>query len=107
MKPFIVEDQKRVEYNCCCTNTGVFGCGQDEIVDDISNLGMGLSIYFKILKTFIWCFAVISLINIPLIYAYFISNNDYNINGYQDLLYKTSIGNAASSNLLSLIIFFI
>jgi len=103
MKPYYVEDEKKVEYSCCCTNLGCFGCGQDEVVDDIGNIGLGISIYFKIIKTLIVCFLLITIINIPLFLIYFFNESQTStIKGYRDILYKTTLANMASSNILTL-----
>ena len=43
---------------------------KDEIYDGIDELGMGVSIYFKLLKAVIFIYLVCSLVSLPLFYIY-------------------------------------
>jgi len=62
--------------------------------------GLGIVIYFKILKSFIICFFVMMLINSPLYYIYYYSNNNTPLVDYKDAIFRTSIGAISSSNKL-------
>ena len=74
------------------------GCCEKYENSDLMKIGLGMVIYFKILKTFGIIFFIISLFNIFLFYVYINSNKDIEIKSYQDALYKTTIGNIVSSN---------
>jgi len=80
-----------------CTEFGWFGCGDKFRKSAIENLGVGTDCYFKVLKVFIICFFLISLINIPLFYVYYVNNTNKAIINYRDALFKFTIGNIGSS----------
>jgi hypothetical protein len=72
-------------------------CGHDTVKDEIDNIGIGMSIYFKVIKTMVIVFFVISLINIPLYAVYYLNNSSRKIANQNDILFKGSLGNMASS----------
>jgi len=80
-----------------CTKFGWFCCGEKFRKSAIENLGVGTDCYFKVLKVFIICFFLISLINIPLYFVYYNNNKDKVVTNYRDALFKLTIGNLASS----------
>jgi hypothetical protein len=94
--PRIVKNGMVMQYPVC-NNMGNFGCSNTKINNNLKELGLGMMCYFKVLKIFIWCFFLISILNIHLYYVYSTSNSQKKITGYRDLLFKTTIGNIASS----------
>lgn len=84
------------DIGCCSVDSGILGCGKDNEPDKISDLGLGISVYFKIVKAFAICFFVICLINLPLYTIYSLNNTARPIATYRDALFKTTIGNLAS-----------
>jgi hypothetical protein len=80
-----------------CTGMGNFCYQNTGINDNIKELGLSMICYFKVLKVFTWCFFLISLLNLHLYYVYCTSNSEKEITGYRDFLFKTTIGNIASS----------
>ena len=96
--PRKLKDGKLVKHGIC-DNFGWFGFNGKFSKSEIEYLGIGTEIYFKILKVFIICFFVISLLNIPLFYIYFQNNSEKKVLNYNDALFKFTIGNIASSNL--------
>lgn len=70
---------------CCCKTS-----------KDIENLGIGMLVYFKFLKSLFTCFIFITLLNIPVLLSY--SNTNPSKSGYfLDSLFQTTIGNIDSS----------
>ena len=57
-------------YNVCKTNSGWHCCCKKYRKTDMAELGIGLSLYFKMIKYFITLFGIFTLISIPL-YVYF------------------------------------
>jgi len=56
-----------------------------------------MSVYFKMMKTFAACFLLISILNIPLYVVYMMNNDSRSLSTTDDLLFKTTLGNLASS----------
>jgi hypothetical protein len=82
-----------------CDNFGWFGLNGKLWRSEIEYLGIGTEIYFKILKVFVICFLIISIINIPLFYIYYHNNPEKKVLNYNDALFKFTIGNIASSKI--------
>lgn len=95
--PYIQENDEKVLYDTYKTDTGYFGCGQDEVDHEIDDLGIGISIYFKIIKLFGIVFALISLMNIILITIFCLNNTSRPTTNHMDVLFKTTIGNLVTS----------
>jgi hypothetical protein len=98
MHPRIIKNGQVLQHPVC-TSMGNFCCSNSQINENLKELGLGMMCYFKVLKVFIWCFFVISIINIHLYYVYITSNTAKGVTGYRDLLFKTTIGNIASSKI--------
>lgn len=81
-------------------NTGILCCGESNAKSDFTPSGLGMVVYLKILKAFTIIFFVISFFNIPLYYIYSSNHPQYIVTSYKDLLFKTTIGNIGSSNLI-------
>jgi hypothetical protein len=92
-----MKDGGFVPYQVCNTHTGNMGCAEAQSKSDLEPLGLGMVIYFKILKAFTIVFFFIIILNIPLYYIYSINHPDYQASGYKDMLFKTTIGNIGSS----------
>ena len=80
----------------CNSDTGIIGCCQSHGSSDFIPMGLGMVVYFKILKAFTIVFLLINLINIPLYFVYMSSHQEYSPNGYKDYFFKTTIGNIGS-----------
>jgi hypothetical protein len=55
-----------------CINSGslVMNKKDKEILYGMDELGLGVSLYFKLLKSLVFFFVVVSVINIPIFYIY-------------------------------------
>jgi hypothetical protein len=73
------------------------GCFQSHGKTDLLPMGLGIVVYFKILKAFATVFFIINIINIPLYYIYSTSHAEFKASGYKDIFFKTTIGNIGSS----------
>lgn len=94
--PCKIKDGEPVKYSLC-VNTGWFcGCGKCK-KSKLTELGIGMIVYFKFLKALVVSFLVISLFNIPLLVTYNKNHKEKKVNDYMDALYKTTIGNIGSS----------
>ena len=82
----------------CSTHSGNIGCGQTQAKSDLSSMGLGMVIYFKVLKTFAIIFLCLIILNIPLYYIYYSNHPQFTVASYKDALFKTTIGNIGSSN---------
>lgn len=80
------------KYPICKTDVGCFGL---KLKNDIEPLGLGMVIYFKVLKAFSILFFIVFLINIPMIYI-FTSSKVTDIKDYNDAIFRTTLGNVAS-----------
>ncbi len=85
-------DGSLAKYPICSTDTGSFGC---KLKNDIEPLGLGIVIYFKVLKAFSLLFFIIFIINIPMLYI-FVSSKIKEVKDYNDALFRTTLGNVAS-----------
>ena len=83
-----------------CSNTGYFACSKEKMVSEFDEFGLGTVIYFKVVKSYIICFFIIFLINLPLYYIYTTSNSNTQISDYKDAIFRTSIGSISSSIIL-------
>ena len=64
------QDGKIVSYPICGTNTrGIKCCHAADPISDLSVFGMGIVVYFQILKAFALTFFFITLFNIPFLYS--------------------------------------
>ena len=87
---------KIVSYPICKTKTGCISCcSSNKRISELSVFGMGIVVYFQILKAFAIVFFFIALINIPLIIIYSSNHTERQIVSYEDVLFKMTIGNAA------------
>jgi len=84
----------------CKSKTGCMGCCKKYENSDLMKTGLGMVIYFKIIKTFGIVFFLICLFNILLFYVFTNSNKELKINSPQDALFKTTIGNIGSSKFI-------
>ncbi len=89
----------------CKSKTGCMGCCQNYENSDLMKTGLGMVIYFKILKTFGIVFFLICLFNILLFYVFTNSHKELEIKTYQDALFKTTIGNIGSSKFILIELF--
>lgn len=64
---------------------------------DIEEVGLGMVVYFKILKAFTIIFFLITLLNVFLYYVYISNHKETRVVNYEDALFKTTIGNIGSS----------
>ena len=86
----------------CGTHTGWFGfCCRNSQKSDLSIYGMAVNAYFKIVKSLILVFLIISILNIPLYAMYYYNSLYLDVKDYRDALFKTTIGNIASSKFLN------
>jgi hypothetical protein len=82
-----------------CSKTGCFSCSTEDMGTEFDQLGLGVVIYFKVIKSFAICFFFMSLICAPLYYFYLYSNIDTPIIDYKDAMFRTSIGAISSSKI--------
>ncbi len=75
------------------------GCGGAK--SDFQPLGLGMVVYFKILKTYGITFFLIVLMNIFLYYVYVSNHPEDKVLNYKDALFKTTIGNIGSSIIIN------
>ena len=77
------------------------GCCKKYERSDLDVIGLGMTNYFKILKTFGFIFLIIILINIIIFMVYTNSNmNEKNlVKDYKDALFRTTIGNINSGKI--------
>jgi hypothetical protein len=76
------------------------GC-QPNSSSDLLQMGLGIVVYFKILKAFSIVFFIINIINIPLYYIYTTTHGEFQVSGYRDDIFKTTLGNVGSCILLN------
>jgi hypothetical protein len=88
-----------VKFPICLTDTGNMGCGESQSKSDLQSLGLGMVIYFKVLKAYSILFFVLILLNIPLYYIYTSNHPEFQVTSYKDALFKTTIGNIGSSKI--------
>ncbi|MCQ2818082.1 MAG: hypothetical protein MJ252_12520 [archaeon] len=82
-----------------CEPVDMFPCKYTGMtkVSKLQSVGAATVIYFKMLKSLIICFLVVSILNLPLIFFYSKNNSDKKIASYTDVLFKTTIGNIGST----------
>jgi hypothetical protein len=100
LHPRRLENGQISTYSCCCDSTGCYGCGEKRIDSEFEKYGLGVSIYFKSLKAFIYTLFVIVLINLFIYYVYFTNNSSQQSQNYMDDLFKTSLGNIGASKII-------
>lgn len=80
----------------CGSFTGCMSCCKEYENSELNQIGLGMTNYFKIIKTFTIIFFIIVLLNIFLLIVYTNSNRHEKIKDYKDILFKTTIGNIGS-----------
>ena len=96
--PRKIKDNRIEKYPLCCgTDTGIIGCGTASNVSDLNPFGIGITNYFKTVKAFSIIFLIMVIINIPVYVMYTQSHKENEVLTYQDALFKTTIGNIAST----------
>lgn len=94
--PRIISDGKPRLIPLCDSKTGWLICGDSNTTSDFERFGLGLELYFKIIKQLIVLFLIIVIINIPVCYFYLINTKEWNYRSYEDILFKSTIANLAS-----------
>jgi hypothetical protein len=94
--PRRIDEGKLIHFSCC-TNVGCFGCSKENLNSVLDKYCLGTSAFFKTLKSLIWTFFIIVLLNLVVYLIY--SNNilQGNIKSISDFLFKTTIGNISLS----------
>jgi len=92
------ENGELVKFPCCSTNTGWFTCSDEGLKCDLDNFGVGIVVYFKILKCLLICFFIICIFNVPL-YIIYVDSSSKPVTNYKDAIFMTSIGNIGSSKI--------
>lgn len=100
-----IENGQLVKYNPCLTTTGNMCCCEDISKSKLDSLGLGIVIYFRILKTIAGVFGFIIFINLPLLYIYSTNHEEFKSTDYKDFLFKTTLGNIGSCKISSIKIF--
>lgn len=70
---------------------------KDEIFDGIDELGMGVSIYFKLLKAVIFIYLVCSIVSLPLYYIY--SCGEDSTSSSQSIMSYLTLGNLGQNQI--------
>ena len=94
--PCKIQKGEPVRYPLCVSTGWFCGCANCK-KSRLTELGIGMIIYFKFLKALVWSFFVICLFNIPLLVTYYQNNKQKKVNSYMDALFKTTIGNIGST----------
>lgn len=84
---------------------GCFGCCQKYLSSELDKYGLGITSYFKTLKSLLWCFGIITFINIIVYYVYINTHFETEYRSINEFLFKSTVGNVASCNLISINIF--
>lgn len=80
-----------------CARTGCFcGC-QCCKKSDVEQLGIGMIIYFKLMKTLMLGFSIVVFLHLPICFIYFINHQEKKANDYNEYLFKTTLGNIGST----------
>lgn len=59
-------------FKCCRTTTGSYGClCKKNTRSDLEELGLGITLYFKMLKFLIFLFAWFSFLSAPALFYYY------------------------------------
>lgn len=69
--PMRQEGQERTNYPICATHTGWYCLCKSWRKAEIRELGIGMSIYFKFLKYFMFVFLLMTALSIPSLYIYY------------------------------------
>jgi hypothetical protein len=78
-------------FGWCCTSTGSYRCCcKGNTKSDLSDLGVGIVVYFKMLKFLTWLFMWFAFINIPTYFFYY-KGNETDINNDASLKYFMSV----------------
>lgn len=88
--PCRIKDGEPIKYPICIASGWFCGCKECK-KSKLTELGIGMIIYFKFLKALVFSFLVISLFNIPLLVTYYQNNEKKKVNSYMDALFKTTI----------------
>lgn len=75
------------------------GCCQNYEKNSLNILGLGMIVYFKIIKALAIIFLIMSIINGFLYYVYITNHKLIPVNNYRDALFKTTIGNIGSGKI--------
>lgn len=100
--PTKIIDGKVVRMPCCSTKTGWFccckNCRRDE--DMSAEMGTGMTIYFKTLKSFVILFAVFTFMSIPAYILYWNGTPvvDPNNQSNQDTFSRLTLGNIGQTS---------
>lgn len=92
-------DREGKKFPICGSYTGCMGCCKKYENSELNVLGLGMTNYFKIIKTLTLVFLIICFFNIFLFVVYTNSNKREKVSNYQDALFKTTIGNIASGKI--------
>lgn len=95
--PLMVDPKsgKKKHYPCCATRMGWHCCLKKWRKSDVRDLGVGVSVYFKMLKFFMALFLFFSVLAIPECILYFFAN-EQGIESYRtlnDFLSAFTLGN--------------
>lgn len=98
--PRMLRDGKLQQLPVCSSKTGIFGCCcKTTSQSDMTSFGLGMDIYFKIVKSLMLTFFIIAILNVPLIAIYYYNSVTIGVKDYKDALFKTTLGNIASCKL--------
>jgi hypothetical protein len=97
LHPRVYINDKIEKHPICSTDTGIMGCGKRLNKSDLHPYGLGIINYFKTIKAYCIIFFIITIINIPVLVMYTQSHPERKIINYQDGIFKTTIGNIAST----------
>lgn len=97
--PRMLKDNKLSPLSVFSSETGIFGCCSSCSKSDFNSFGLGINIYFKTVKSLILVFFIIAIFNIPLNAMYYYNSVAWGVKDYKDALFKTTIGNIASSKI--------
>ena len=88
--------QASEKFPVCASDVGGLCCGGVCIRSDLEPLGLGMVIYFKIVKAFSIVFFLIMMFNVPLYYIYTSNHKGTTVLNYREALFLTTIGNIGS-----------
>lgn len=92
-------DKNGQKLSVCSSSTGCMGLCKEHEKSDLNVIGLGMTNYLKILKTLSITFFIIILMNIVL-YVTFTGSNPRKVRDYNDALFRTTIGNIGSGNII-------
>lgn len=79
---------------------GCLGCPKKYLNSDLDKYGLGMTSYFKTLKSLLWSLGIIVLLNVIVYFIYISSHTEQTPNTLNEYLFKSTIGNIGSSKLL-------